>query len=427
MAKVLYNLSIELYQWLIRLVSPFNQKAQLWLKGREGLFEKLEYQLTQARQKSQSPLSIAWFHCASLGEFEQGRPVIEAYKKEFPNHHILLTFFSPSGYEIRKNYEGADFICYLPADTPSNAKRFVELINPTVAFFVKYEFWYNYLNYLKQANIPSISFSTIFRENQVYFKSYGEFNRSILRLLTHIFVQNEKSASLLAGIQIQENVSIAGDTRFDRVAQIAQNKRVIPIAEQFKNDTQTLIVGSCWQQDFDVICPLINSFAHPLKVIIAPHEIHPEEIVQWQKQLKKPSIRYSEALNGKELSNAEVLFIDNIGMLSSLYQYADYAWIGGAYGKGLHNTLEAATFGLPIFFGNKVYTKFQEAMDLIAIGGAQVIDNTQTFESIFTSLYQDFDKRKEVSDKILTYVKSNIGSTQTIINFVKNLIQTTNK
>ena len=222
-------------------------------------------------------------------------------------------------------------------------------------------------------------------------------------------------------------MSIAGDTRFDRVAQIAQNKRVIPIAEQFKNDTQTLIVGSCWQQDFDVFCPFINSFEYPLKVIIAPHEIHPEEITQWQKQLKKPSIRYSEVLEGKDLNNAEVLFIDNIGMLSSLYQYADYAWIGGAYGKGLHNTLEAATFGLPIFFGNKVYTKFQEAMDLIAIGGAQVIDNTLTFESIFTSLYQDFNKRKEVSDRILGYVKSNIGSTQTIINFVKNLIQTTNK
>lgn len=421
MAKILYNLSIELYQWLIRLASPFNQKAQLWLKGRESLFEKLELQLQEARQQSTTPISIAWFHCASLGEFEQGRPVIEAYKNVFPEHKILLTFFSPSGYEVRKNYDGADFIYYLPSDTPSNAQRFVTLVDPCIAFFVKYEFWYNYLNTLKQAHIPSISFSTIFRENQVYFKSYGTFNRNILRLLTHIFVQNEKSASLLAGIQIQKNVSIAGDTRFDRVAQIAQNKKAIPIAEQFKNNTQTLIIGSCWKQDFEVLCPFINSFEAPLKVIIAPHEIHPEEIIQWQNELKKSSIRYSEALAGKEVKQADVLFIDNIGMLSSLYQYAEYAWIGGAYGKGLHNTLEAATFGLPIFFGDKVYTKFQEAMDLIDIGGAQPIDNTQSFEKIFRGLYDDFNKRKTVSEQILAYVKTNIGSTQKIINFVKTL------
>jgi 3-deoxy-D-manno-octulosonic-acid transferase len=420
LAKVLYNLSIYLYQWVIGLVSPFNKKAKNWIDGRQNIFEHIASALHKAQSEQPTPLAVAWFHCASLGEFEQGRPVIEAFKKEYPNFKIFLTFFSPSGYEVRKNYAEADFIFYLPSDTPANANRFVQLVNPQIAFFVKYEFWYNYLHTLHQKGIPAVSFSAIFRPNQIFFKSYGQFNRDILHFFSHIFVQNTLSESLLRSIGVTQ-ISIGGDTRFDRVKQIADAKKDIPIAEKFKAGQKILIIGSCWHQDFTVLYPFINRFGHDLKVIIAPHEIHRDEIAKWQQQLQHSSVLYSEALNGKDPSQAQVLIIDNIGMLSSLYQYAEFAWIGGAYGKGLHNTLEAATFGLPIFFGNKVYTKFQEALDLIAIEGAMAIDNTNDFEKYFMPLFQQDKLREDKSKRIIAFVEQNLGSTQQVINYIKTL------
>ena len=432
MSALLYNISIYLYQFTIWLVSPFNKKAKLWIDGR-----KVRFNNSTIQQFNNSKL--AWFHCASLGEFEQGQPVIEKFKETFPDYKILLTFFSPSGYEVRKNYAGADFIHYLPSDTPSNAKEFIEHFNPSITFFVKYEFWYNYLRILHEKQIPVISFSTIFRENQIFFKWYGGFQRNILKYFTHIFVQNKSSFELLQNIGIQ-NVTIGGDTRFDRVKQIADARKNLPIIETFKDGKPLLIIGSCWQEDFEVIAPFLNTFEKELKVIIAPHEIHKEEIERWKKKLIKESIKYSDyradefrnldkeedisiSLNPPipQPHNPQILIIDNIGMLSSLYQYADFAWIGGAYGKGLHNILEAATFGMPIFFGNKNYQKFQEATDLQEFVGAIAIYDTQHFAKLFGKFYDDEDLRKHISKMVGNYVKRNTGGTKKIIEFVKNL------
>jgi 3-deoxy-D-manno-octulosonic-acid transferase len=441
LSAFLYNLSIHVYHFIIWIVSPFNKKARQRISDfgfSISDFEK-KIKISNPKSKIPNPKSVAWFHCASLGEFEQGRPVIEKYKETFPDHKIVLTFFSPSGYEVRKNYAGADFICYLPSDTPSNAKEFIEKMNPSIAFFVKYEFWYNYLRILHEKQIPVISFSAIFRADQVFFKWYGGFYRNILTYFDHFFVQNQSSLDLLQNIDIQD-VTVGGDTRFDRVKQIADARKSLPIIEQFKDGKPSLIIGSCWQEDFAIIAPFLNNFAKDLKVIIAPHEIHEAEIEAWRKELKGDSIRYSEIgglgiegfrdLGVKDsASNPSIpqplspktLIIDNIGMLSSLYQYADFAWIGGAYGKGLHNILEAATFGLPIFFGNKNYQKFQEAVDLERLTGAKAISNTLEFANDFQKLYHDLTLRKQKSDIIKKYVEENTGGTEKIIAFVQGL------
>jgi 3-deoxy-D-manno-octulosonic-acid transferase len=439
LSAFLYNLSIYVYHFIIWVVSPFNKKAKLWIEGRSSMFD-VGYSLFGNRTSNNQHRTSknVWFHCASLGEFEQGRPVIEKYKETFPDHKIVLTFFSPSGYEVRKNYTGADFICYLPSDTPTNAREFIEKINPSIAFFVKYEFWYNYLRILHEKQIPVISFSAIFRPNQVFFKWYGGFYRNILTYFDHIFVQNQSSLNLLQNIGIQK-VTVGGDTRFDRVKQIAEARKSLPIIEQFKDGKPLLIIGSCWQEDFAVIAPFLNNFAKDLKVIIAPHEIHESEIESWRKELKGDSIRYSEieAPSAPEggtgttfsyskaspsgAGGASVLIIDNIGMLSSLYQYADFAWIGGAYGKGLHNILEAATFGLPIFFGNKNYQKFQEAIDLERLTGAKAINDTLEFANEFQKLYDDLTLRKQKSGIIKKYVEENTGGTGKVIEFIMNL------
>lgn len=427
MSAILYNLSIYAYQFIIWLVSPFNKKAKLWVDGRDSMFDSRDlmfgHRTSNIEQRSGTPPAskIAWFHCASLGEFEQGRPVIEKFREVFPAYKIVLTFFSPSGYEVRKDYKGADFICYLPSDTPSNARDFIEKINPSVVFFVKYEFWYNYLRILHEKQIPTISFSAIFRPNQIFFKWYGAFHRNILTYFGHIFVQNQPSFDLLQSIGIQK-VTVGGDTRFDRVKQIADARKSLPIIEQFKDGKPLLIIGSCWQEDFAVIVPFLNNFTKDLKVIIAPHEIHEAEIESWRKELKGNTIKYSMLeTHNAVITTQNCLIIDNIGMLSSLYQYADFAWIGGSYGKGLHNILEAATFGLPIFFGNKNYKKFQEAVDLERLTGAKVINHTSEFALEFEKLYNDLDLRKQKSDLIKKYVQDNLGGTDKIIEYVKGI------
>ena len=431
MSALLYNLSIYFYQFIIWMVSPFNHKAKLWIKGRRefGLeisdFEFTKTTILQSKIENLK-LKIAWFHCASLGEFEQGRPVIEKFGETFPTYKIVLTFFSPSGYEVRKDYAGADFICYLPSDTPSNAREFIEKINPSVVFFVKYEFWYNYLRILHEKQIPVISFSAIFRPNQIFFKGYGGFYRNILTYFDHIFVQNQSSLDLLQNIGIQK-VTIGGDTRFDRVKQIAKARKSLPIIEQFKDGKPLLIIGSCWQEDFAVIVPFLNNFAKDLKVIIAPHEIHEVEIESWRKQLKGSSVKYSEISTDTFITTTKslipnVLLIDNIGMLSSLYQYADFAWIGGSYGKGLHNILEAATFGLPIFFGDRNYHKFQEATDLEQLTGAKAINNSDEFALEFQKLYSDIELRNQKSTIIRKYVEDNLGGTDKVIKYAVEVL-----
>ncbi|PLK46052.1 3-deoxy-D-manno-octulosonic acid transferase [Emticicia sp. TH156] len=421
MLNFLYNLSIYAYVSLLRLVSPFNKKAKLWVEGRKNLFDKLKTDAERKHWRS-GVTRLAWFHCASLGEFEQGRPVIEAFRKEYPNYKILLTFFSPSGYEIRKNYTGADYIYYLPADTPENAASFVEIVKPSIAFFVKYEFWNNYLTQLQKRKIPVISFSAIFRPNQVFFKFYGGFYQEVLHKFDHILVQNTQSLELLEGIGIA-NTTLAGDTRFDRVKQIVDNRKEIPVVEQFKNGKQVFIIGSAWQADMDVMIPLMNNLKDGTKFIVAPHEIHDAEIEIWRKQLSLRTVLFSDARETPDLEACDVLFINNIGLLSSLYQYAEYAFIGGSFGKGLHNILEAATFGMPIFFGNKAYHKFQEANDLIAAGGAFPVENTEELKSLYIGMKTNEASRKSAATICSNYVTANVGATQKILEVVGSIIR----
>ena len=408
----LYNAALFVYTVLLRIAARFNPKARQWVDGRRDWTSHL----TQLLRGNTAP--IAWFHAASLGEFEQGRPVMEAYRTQYPDHKILLTFFSPSGYEIRKNYAGADYVLYLPTDTPANARQFVALVNPRITFFIKYEFWYNYLRELKAADVPVVSFSAIFRPNQLFFRPWGGFYRNLLGYFDHILVQNQESVDLLASVGIG-NVTLAGDTRFDRVAQVAATKQEIPVAQAFKNLQPLLVIGSAWQADMDVLIPFINQFDKPLKVIVAPHEIHDDEIERWRGQLGKPTVRYSELVNDQTPPplDAQTLFIDNVGMLSSLYQYGEFAYVGGAFGRGLHNILEAATFGMPLFFGPN-YGKFQEAVDLVSEGGAFPINTTAELTVAFTTQYSDRTEAVRISRD---YVQRNIGATGKVMVVVKQL------
>lgn len=423
MLQLLYNFSIYAYSFIIRVLAPFNSKAKLWVDGRKNIFERLGSTSLTNPFTERSRGMLAWFHCASLGEFEQGRPVIEAFRAKYPAYKILVTFFSPSGYEIRKNYAGADYIFYLPADTPANTRKFIEIVKPSIVFFVKYEFWRNYLTELERKQIPVVSFSAIFRPNQLFFKSYGGFYREVLTKFKHILVQNQESYDLLKSIDI-EQITLAGDTRFDRVKQIVDAKKDIPIAERFKANRQVFMVGSAWQTDMEVLIPLMNSLQNDsnLTFVIAPHEIHREEINTWPKQIELKSICFSEVKTDTKLIDYQVLIIDNIGMLSSLYQYADFAFIGGSFGKGLHNILEAATFGMPIFFGNKAYHKFQEAVDLVNQGGAYAITSTEDLSEILKNLRSN-EARKRETDKISqNYVLHNIGATEKVMAVVQSIL-----
>jgi len=412
--KIIYQIAIQVFAFLIRFVAPFNHKLKLGTEGRKGLLDRLRASLPA--QAAGRP--VAWFHVASLGEFEQGRPVMEAYRDAYPGHFILLTFFSPSGYEIRKNYNGADLICYLPIDTPSNAREFVRIINPRIAFFVKYEFWFNYLRELRKNGTYILSFSSIFRPDQIFFKSYGGFFRRTLGYFDHLFVQNQASVALLHGAGIP-NASIAGDTRFDRVRAIAANARELQEIARFKGQGQCLIAGSIWDADMQALIPALNALTGKLKVIIAPHEIRAEEIEGWRAKLNGRSILYSEVAAGQSPETFDCLIINNIGMLSSLYRYGDMAYIGGSFGVGLHNILEAATFGLPIVFGNKSYHRFQEAVDLIEKGGAFAIPDSaallQTLQG-WVDNPESADMAGEISSE---YVKSGTGATDRIMRKVQ--------
>ena len=413
MFAALYNTGIFTYQILLRLAASVNPKARQWVAGRHDWAAHLTEKLAQT-----SGQPIAWFHAASLGEFEQGRPVIEAFREHYPGYRIVLSFFSPSGYEVRKNYDGADYVIYLPADTPANARQFVTLVNPQIAFFIKYEFWYNYLRELKSANIPVISFSAIFRPNQLFFKPWGTFYRNLLRYFNHILVQNQESVDLLAGIGIT-TFTLAGDTRFDRVAQLVATKQDIPIAVSFKKNQPVLVVGSAWQEDMDVLIPFLNTFNQPLKVIIAPHEIHEDEIERWQTQLLKPSRRFSQTTAADAAAaNVAILFIDNVGMLSSLYQYGEFAYVGGAFKQGLHNILEAATYGMPVFFGPD-YSKFQEAIDLVKQRAAFPVGTTEELTAAFTKQYLD---PSEAARSSHAYVQRNIGATAQVMKVVEQIM-----
>jgi 3-deoxy-D-manno-octulosonic-acid transferase len=418
--RFLYTTSIHLYNIAIHVAALFNPKAKLWVRGRKNIFQQLRATLKTNDSK------LLWVHCASLGEFEQGRPLIERLKNQDSGVKILLTFFSPSGYEIRKNYAGADYVFYLPIDTARNAKQFVELVKPKAVFFVKYEFWFNYLHELKNQHIPTYLISGIFREDQHFFKGYGKWFRKQLNSFTHFYLQDRSSLELLQSLGF-ENVTVAGDTRFDRVFEIANNVKQIDVVKQFVGDKKVLIAGSTWAEDEKIIADWLNKNQESrtnseqlatsnYKLIIAPHEIdetHIQAIISLFSNFQ--IVRYSQA-NEVSIKTAQLLIIDNIGMLSSLYQYGHIAFIGGGFGKGIHNILEAATFGLPILFGPN-YQKFTEAKELIRLGGAFSITDASAFEKNML-LLNDEQVLKTASHIAKYYVQSRVGATDTILSAV---------
>lgn len=421
--QIIYNIAIYLYLFGIRIFSLFNPKAKLWISGRRNLFENLKSQIPSHHSQ------IIWFHCASLGEFEQARPLIEKIKEQQPSFKILLTFFSPSGYEIRKNYAGADYIYYLPMDTPANVRKFVDIVKPSLVFFVKYEFWFNYLNELRRRNIPTYLVSGIFRENHYFFTSTSKWFQKQLKCFTHFYLQNEKSEELLNGIGYK-NTTVTGDTRFDRVFDIAKNVKSFPLIEQFKQNNPVFICGSTWKEDEAIIADYVLRYFDRLstggaqddksitkfKLIIAPHEIDEAHINSLLLQFSNSQILLYSKANADNVKTADILIIDNIGMLSSLYQYGTVAYIGGGFGKGIHNILEAATFGLPVIFGSN-YHKFNEAIELIHIGGAFSINNYQEFERTM-NLLDDKMVLQTASHIAKYYVQSRVGATDEILNSI---------
>lgn len=410
---VLYSIFIWIAQVVYRLAGLYNDKARLFVRGRLGLFEKME----KAFQNNKNQL--VWVHCASLGEFEQGRPIIESLRKQSHSTKILLTFFSPSGYEVRKNYQQADYIFYLPWDTAINAKKFIDIATPSLVIFIKYEFWHHYTNELKKRNIPIISASSIFREDQIYFKWYGSFFRNILKKFSHFFVQSHQSIELLTSIGIS-NAILAGDTRFDRVFEITQQAGEIEIARKFKGQDKAFVVGSLWSEDLDVLAPFINEHSHSLKFILAPHEISEKFISKIEQSLTVKTLRYS--LADDQVEHHSVLIIDNIGMLSKLYRYGEFAYIGGAFGKGLHNILEAACYGVPIFFGDKNYQKFQEANDLIMRGGAFSISDYLELKKTFELLINKPESFLLACEVTRSYVQENRGATDKIVSYCNKML-----
>jgi 3-deoxy-D-manno-octulosonic-acid transferase len=402
--RVLYNLGIFIFSALAHLAAPFKPRASLWVKGRKKWAEKIAEKIKPGDR-------VIWIHCASLGEFEQGRPVIEAIRKEKPGFKIVLTFFSPSGYEIRKNYNNADCISYLPADTPGNASKFIGLVKPEFVIFVKYEFWNNYISALYRNKIPLYLISGIFRPGQHFFKWWGSFFRGMLMKFEKIFVQDQRSLDLLLGIGIKK-VSLAGDTRFDRVVQIAGTARIIQELEQFRGDEKLFLAGSSWRQDEEIIAEYINNFPNRMKWVIAPHEIDKSNIERIEKLLKVGHVRFSEY--NEDSVDARVLIIDNIGMLSSAYRYAYIAAIGGGFGKGIHNILEPACWGIPIIFGPN-HERFKEAVDLLNTGGAKTFLTFDDFKRNL-DLWLSNDKIYTISADIASnYVKVNAGATEIII------------
>lgn len=386
-------------------------KAQQWVSGRKGLLQKIATDF----DKENAPL--IWFHSASLGEFEQGRPLIEKLKSEKPEYKILVTFFSPSGYEIRKDYPLADFVYYLPEDTASNSRQFIELIKPKAVVFIKYEYWYNYLNQLSKQNIPLIFISSIFRPSQSFFQFYGGWFLSHLDRVNHFFVQNKISKELLEEVGINQ-VHISGDTRFDRVGQIAEQVEENLIVKEFKNEQKLFLGGSTWIED-EMLVSFVSKIHNDLKIVLAPHMINEEHLSKIM-ELFPDAIRYSQALNSN-LKEAQVLIIDNMGLLSSLYQYAELAMIGGGFGAGIHNTLEAATFGMPIFIGPN-YEKFQEAKDLIAEDVIQVVHTEEDLLKGINLYLENESKRLEISQISKDYVLQNRGATQMIFDHLNKLL-----
>ncbi|MBN1791142.1 MAG: 3-deoxy-D-manno-octulosonic acid transferase [Bacteroidales bacterium] len=407
---LIYSFVIHLLYLIIWAISPFNPKARLWISGRMGWRNRLQQKLPGK--------PVFWFHAASLGEFEQGRPLIEAIKKKLPQCTVVLTFYSPSGFEIRKNYPEADLVCYLPLDTSCNAKRFISLIRPDAAFFIKYEYWYFYLRALHNSNIPVYLVSGLFRQDQTFFRWYGGWFRKKLRFINHFFVQDQSSASLLQSHGFH-NVSVSGDTRFDRVSSLARVPDEIAGLRAFVAGGYCLVAGSTWPRDEEILIRFINETGQNIKMVIAPHEIHQQHILRLTSHIMKKYVRFSQARE-ENLSEYQVLIMDNIGMLSSLYRYGQIAFIGGGFGTGIHNILEPAVNGLPVVFGPN-YRKFREAIDLIEAGGAFAISSPEEFHQTVHALMNDPVKYTAASSAAKRYVSGNTGATERIMSRIKVL------
>lgn len=419
---MIYNIVIYFVLWGIAIASLFNEKVRKMWHGEREAFKIL-------KQKVDPNAKYIWFHAASLGEFEQGRPLMERIRKDYPQYKILLTFYSPSGYEVRKNYEGADIICYMPVDTRLNAIRFLRLVRPVMAFFIKYEFWSNFLHILKHRNIPTYSVSSIFREDQVFFKWYGRNYAGVLKCFTRFFVQNEESKRLLEGIGITA-VDVVGDTRFDRVLQIKEAAKQLPICEAFRtgvassqsadvphHDFKVFVAGSSWPPDENIFIPFFNEHKD-WRLLIAPHVIAEEHLKLILSLIKgKKVVRYTQT-TPEEAAEADVLIIDCFGLLSSMYNYGDVAYIGGGFGVGIHNTLEAAVWNMPVIFGpnNK---KFQEAQGLLKSGGGFKINTYEDFSGLMSSLMNDENFLKQAGDKAGAFVAHLAGATDKVLANVK--------
>lgn len=400
----MYQVAIYLYLCGVAVASIFSKKVKKMWKGERQTLDILKSKVNPNHQ-------YIWFHAASLGEFEQGRPLIERIRADYPEYKILLTFFSPSGYEVRKNYEHADIVCYLPIDTIRNARRFLRTVRPCMAFFIKYEFWYNYLHILKHRNVPVYSVSSIFREHQIFFRWYGKSYAGVLRCFTHFFVQNEKSKHLLHTIGI-DTVNVVGDTRFDRVLQIKEKAQKLPIVEAFKADKKVFVAGSSWAPDEDIFIPFMNE-CKDWKMIIAPHVISEEHLKRIEEKCKGKTVRYT-ATTPEEAAQAQCLLIDCFGLLSSVYHYGEVAYVGGGFGVGIHNVLEAVVWKMPVLFGPN-HQRFQEAQELIkAKGGFEITDS-----SSFAHMMQQFMTQQEYlrlsGEAAGSYVESKAGATHKIL------------
>ena len=406
----MYNIIIYLYLLGVAIYSRFNEKVRKMWRGERDAFRVL-------REKVDPKARYVWFHAASLGEFEQGRPLMEQLRRDHPELKILLTFFSPSGYEVRKNYEGADIICYLPLDTIRNARRFLRAIRPEMAFFIKYEFWYNYLHILKHRGVPVYSVSSIFREGQVFFRWYGRQYGRVLKCITHFYVQNETSRRLLASIGLH-NVTITGDTRFDRVLQIKNQAKVLPVVEQFAANSKVFIAGSSWQPDEEIFIKYFKQ--HPdWKLVIAPHVIGEDHLQQIEKMLEgRKVLRYTKAVNDEGTQECpDVLIIDCFGLLSSIYRYADVTYVGGGFGVGIHNTVEAAVWDVPVVFGPN-HERFQEAQELKDCGGGFAIASYDDFARLMDRFQADTQLMESAGQAAGNYVKSKSGATKLILSAV---------
>ena len=410
----LYNIILVFASQVVKILALFSPKIKLFVDGRKEVFSKI-------REKINSSDKTIWFHAASLGEYEQGLPVIEKIKIQYPNHKIVVTFFSPSGYEVRKNNTVADVTVYLPLDTKSNAQKFIKAINPELVFFIKYEYWPNYLNELKKLQIKTYLISGIFREKQAFFKWYGGFYRNALKTFDYFFVQNDSSKKLLQSVGFN-NVKVSGDTRFDRVVSILERDNSLDFIEQFKNNQTTIVIGSSWPKDENLLVQYINNASENVKFIIAPHNIKSEQIQELKNSISKKTILFSDVQTGRDLSlhDYDIFIIDTIGILTKIYSYADIAYVGGGFGNpGVHNILEPATFGVPIVIGPN-YSHFAEASALVNQQGCISISNQNELNDAFNLLLHNEDERHEKGHICSTFVQMNKGATAIILNHICN-------